>query len=61
MHKCMHIYQVIYLNYFVYFSYMKRGFLNRQQGSIRYSCSTAEKYDQEVLTDHITNAEIMEI
>ena len=40
---------------------MKRGFLNRQQGSIRYSCSTAEKYDQEVLTDHIKNAEIMEI
>ena len=22
MHKCMHIYQVIYLNYFVYFSYV---------------------------------------
>ena len=39
----------------------KRGYLNRQRGSIQYSCSTAEKYNQEVLTDHITNAEIMEI
>ena len=24
MHKCMHIYQVIYLNYFVYFSYVTK-------------------------------------